>query len=1604
MHGARVVDLENARPSARTLSAARPALAGARSLLMGPNARSTFGIVMIITIVALFALPSSFGLGLTGSHPIPNAPSGRALPAAVVATRPAAVAPSSPAQVTLPGSDPSALASVNSPVIANQILNSQLSHPVNWTKVAHEMQTGTLPTTTPVGAAPKPAGYTCPTGEVQGYVYNNTGVALEGVTVQAYSATGASSCPIQQIPPVFTNLTGGFTVKGPVGADYLTLTLSYYLENITYVQVYQGTTTYLPTTIFMVQDAVLTGTVVGNSSKHSDLSGVTVSAVARDQSQICNPSGSTGSSGAFTIALCPLPSIVTFTPPYGYLSTFRFENATPGEHLNIGKVYLENEPPVTVTLYNSVTRATIPDGTCQPYYVTQCNAIKVCSSATTVCLNQGPALGTPKVQALAPKGYDFVEAFATGFLVNSVPIGWVNASVANVNIYMVPVGTIGLWVTVTHNTSSWPSNWGTGLWTASACSMNGFYTAAAVPNPSTYTVNVTDTTCMGSCGGISASFQGIGGFPLRDDVNIAPDTTGVCGGGIPMWPIPGDLPVWGNETYVNVTPLAETNAYLNLTPGNYLYGNATVQPGAIAPKGGFTALGTSQDDPTLQSYGYNSLLSPWDCSPYPHTATGFCAPIPPGPDKIRISSLTLNYSDNYTWGSTPYMCCYRAIMPMSLNRFTGGPIEGIGPQSVGQTSVNLTQIGSVYGKVFQGNSQVPVFFGSVKIAAAGDNPQAPSFDGAVYLDGSFSAQAPLGWVSIQASASGFAPNTVWAYVNGSIPVNIGNISLTPLATLQGQLIDPSGHGIYEADVKYCRVDTPNACSTLGAGLSTSNGGFNGTLLGGWLPWTTYEIQVTASGYTQDWSWVNATAGQTTVLPAITLYPVGTNSTPVGGVHRQVLSSSAAGVWIDGTLLDAIHGLGIQSSGLEACPISGALCTLISGGSNSQGYFNGSVVPGLYNLSVTAQGYFPASVFFNASQASYLHIGAVFMTELPWVQGTANITPYNEISVRNGAKNVQIAFSPGAGAFACDSSSTICGTALPVSTQGAFFVQTGGGVYNKLQITPNGGTVGPSINGGFGGNVTVFNVTGPITNLTANLTLSIYAMVGGYVYSNSTTGPTGITPWLPSRWTPVSVSTFGPNHASNGWTTNGGGFYEFFFPAGPTQVIAESGQAPEATIPANVSVTLAFPLNNSIPGRLAMLPPIDLVHFGWLVFRITNQVTGGPAAYVGVSASFNDLLNGTLSSSGVSNANGFVNMTAPPGDHVYVQIAATQDFNATHFNVSVNSSATTWVNGSTLYALGSVTLQPFGWVRSTDLNNTSVPDLPTIVDRVNGLPVPLASISVSSPMAGLSGGSLNSNWMGQFISDAPPGPADSMVVTHWDYLPNSSSVNVPAGAVVVKQVINLTGVGVLAGQVLQYPGDTPIPFASVQTCPVNSTGFSECFSTTANASGIFWVASYPSVVVVTVTANGFVSNSTTVAKSCSDCWNWIPAIVLNEFSYVFGTVRALPSGLPIDDATVAACSPLGNPVGLCGFTVSTGANGQFLLAVPSGSYVLEANGTGYNASYLPIYLVPGEILPVGILFLKEYGEAVGTVLSAATLLPVQNASVFGCPLWSGGACT
>jgi len=153
----------------------------------------------------------------------------------------------------------------------------------------------------------------------------------------------------------------------------------------------------------------------------------------------------------------------------------------------------------------------------------------------------------------------------------------------------------------------------------------------------------------------------------------------------------------------------------------------------------------------------------------------------------------------------------------------------------------------------------------------------------------------------------------------------------------------------------------------------------------------------------------------------------------------------------------------------------------------------------------------------------------------------------------------------------------------------------------------------------------------------------------------------------------------------------------------------------------------------------------------------------------------------------------------------------------------------------------------------------------------------------------------------------------------------------------------------------------------------------------------------------VDADGYVENATTSVVLCADCYTSLGPITLSLYAYVFGTVRGLPSGLPVGGATVSLCSPLGNPVGPCGFSITTTGTGNFVLPAAAGQYILQANDTNFNQSYLPLSLRPGEHLPVGTIFLQQFGYIIGTVYSETSVTPIVNATVLACPVWSGASC-
>ena len=1614
------------------------------------------GLLFWVTVV-IMAVPGT-GIGQiapTGAPPAPTV--GVAAPAPLASGSVALHTPVSAAVATssLPGANPALGTPVDGPAIAaywsQHMASLGSSTLAGRTTASSSSSAPSLSPSSPSAKSPAApnAGsstLTIPTGVVTGYVYSKqTLTPLDGVAVEAFSV-GASICPLSICAQVYSSLNGSFTVVAPVGNDYISLQLAWNLTNLTYETVYQGITTNVGT-VYMVADGIGYGYVYANTTSHPAINNVALSDISRDATVTANPAPVyTVSNGYFKIPLVPFPSVVRLTPPPGYESDFRYANATPhlaGQPLvNLGAFYLTHLTLVKAELYDSVTGLAL--SSC-PGGAQYCHAVKVCSSLTTSCQLQGNTVSGSTVEAWAAPGNDYVVVDALGYLENSHAIGNVSsAKTSSVfdagKVYMVPDGAVAVRVGLTTNLSAYNGLWPlskNNLWYATVESMNGYQDGALVPTGPFTPPNMTGTSSETSgCVPVYQFQQGIWdltAYPGRNDITLHPDYTATCTI-TPTWPIPGTLPVWSNETWFNATPDMATNIsqgsiatedWFNMTPGTYVYGHVYTQGQLFAPRN-FTVTPSSTETNAWTSYpfewvyqnqGGNSWKEEnngWTCKA-PQTNNSFCVAVPPGDSELIVASQD-GYAANFTFVFTHNICC----------NITG---ENLGlPLSVANEehiqSVNLTGSGSVYGNVIRNGTNLGVNFGSVQVCPGGTTRSVSGIacqTAIAYANGAFSGPAPLGWDYITATASGFEPNTVWIYVSGPHEF-AGNISLTPVGTLSGLVINDQGNPLYAAQVKTCQLSSTSGCAVLGIGNTNPGGYYNGTIEGGWLPWSSYEIQATMDGYSTDWTFVNVTAGSFVTVPTLTLHPIGVSTS--GGGSSGGSGSNLVGVYVFGDLIDNSTGYGVSTNQINYCAVTTGLCTSSVDGSNSLGEFNDSVTPGIYNISIQAIGYLPFNSEFNVTGVPDYDFGVINLIPTPWVNGTAVLLPwaiggYISVISPGGVHKghwVQIALGPAANAVACTANHSVCGTPLPVDSQGNFSVDTPVGLYLQVTISPSGASLSTSLNGGILGNNSIFNTTGWFTHLNNSIPCEVFASITGYVLDGSSVNPeTGAAPWLPDAYATVTVSTLGPKHSSNSANTGTGGYFDFFMEPGPNVTIVSvqislmySGMnttLKQLLVPAGNYTVESNGTNNATHN-------LTVRHFGFINVVALDSVTGGPATYVGGQSSFYDAANNSYYGfNSQSNGAGLINLTAVFDRKVTVTFGNSNEYNASvPFTMEVNESTTSFTGTYTLPNWPSwpngINLDPWGWVRSVFTNNSTLTAVvPTILDQAKGLPVPQVTVSVASSDSAVYGTgqtpTTGSSWQGLFLADAPVGKADSVTTTRYAFLGNTTIVSVSPDQVVQMPTINLTGDAIVAGLVVGYPGNIPLQNAQVSICAPKGA----CYKATTNSSGIFWVLATPTVLdTVSVTADGYVSNSSAPARCTTDTWCWMGTVVLDQFAYLSGTIRGLPSGLTLNHATAALCSPIGSPYGPCGFFNLTGSDGRFLLEAPASTYVLVANAPSYNTSYRPIALSPGQHATVGTMFLESYGYLRGFVYSATTLVPVTTAVVYACARWGGGSCT
>lgn len=1423
---------------------------------------------------------------------------------------------------------------------------------------------------------------------------------LSGVKVTASPLAGF--CPPTGCNSVQTDAQGRFTVLAATGENVILFEDAFYMTNRTWAYVNLDGVSDVGT-IELVHDAFITGVVRGDDPAHEPVNAIRVTAQTRDGTFQAVPAGHTDPQGRFTVAVPAVPSVVRFEPIFAY-SVYEANtttvNVSAGLTLNVGTILLEKSTEISITIVDSTTGLPILGPA----------SVQVTSDATGFAPPQGSIDAGPVVYAQAPVGPDSMTVYAGGYLVDQTSLGVVPATrpgaapIQMRTVDLVPLGVIEMNVGVQGGIGAAAAFWGLGEAVISSCSENSFGTAAVTPSN-----NFTNTVCTGGCDPFIGSNVVFGALPLRNFITVRPDTGGACSF-VPTWPIPGDLPVFENYAWANVTPNAIVNiGHVDLLPGTYVQGE--VFPARLT---GWDVIACSTDEPALcgpasysdQAYLNNFGNTPPAGCPLPGTPSApytFCVATPPGPDIIRV--VAGNASQNYTWVYNPPYT-YKA-MPLPLSSAS----------ATGVQSLNLT-LGWVTGRVLQARSLTPVGgLPSIQVCPAGVAPGALICgSGAANGTGYFNASAPIGWDKVTVSVTNYVANSTWVYVNPK--ANAGTILVTPYGFVNGQVVDSHGNGILEAVIQLCPVRSPLACSPVGAdgGQTSTDGFYFGAAPAGSLPVGAYEVTASAPGFQTDWTWVNiSTPGQNFTAPTIVLQELksggitgmaaaGARSleAPISdrGVRGAASASSAApayGSWVAGRVVDAADGIGLFNAALTAVPVLGGAPTAFGAVRGTGGEFNDTLPSGAYQLTISLQGFYATSLNFNVTgNASTVDLGTISLVPFPRVVGRLVIDPWRH------AVSDTLGLGPGGGSVTvCTRFGPLCAPTIPVDSSGYFNASAPAGVYDAV-IAKGAGTGPGMYPGGFAGNTSFLNVTNATSQAGPPLVigLSIFGTIVGSIVASGTNGR------LPVWFDSISAGSRTPYSAQQGEVVNATGDYTIFLP--PSQVLNMTAGGIGAWIPQGRSFSVDGNLSTSQPdiltfGNVTNLdayahgPSFNLLHYGWIDARIVDASTLKPVPYAGLSASEPGMLWGlgtSWSSIGIANAAGFVNMTAPPSipssTRLAVNITA-DDYTYQLANVTVNSSRTSYLNGTGPRTLGGYRLEPWGWIKGT------------VLDSTTGAPL-AGALAVASDPSGTTGiGNTVTNGAGYFFIDAPPNPADHLAISDPGYVTNNSFPNVGYGKIVTIPTVPLVGMGIVSGVVRANPSEQRVPGATVTVCPRSQPACTN--SATANASGVFTLIARPGLDVVTVSAPGFVTNSQSFVTVSSDTWTWIGELTIYEFATVLGVALGIPGGAPLAGANASLCAlPIsGSGVGPCFATVATGADGSFRVQAPAGNYILDLNATYYNDSYLSVALIPGESLPVGTLLLQEYGTATGAIYGSDSLQPIPGARATPCQSWGSGRC-
>ncbi|MCI4360059.1 MAG: carboxypeptidase regulatory-like domain-containing protein [Thermoplasmata archaeon] len=1532
--------------------------------------------------VLLLTLASSGSLGLSSDPAGAASPTHSTLDVVVPGSLPHLAGA---AHGALPGSDPRGEPFISAPSLVLAYLAEARGH--------YGIPPSALPSSRGSAPAPRiepvPLGPFGSNGTVKGSVFDEqTDRPVDAANVTL--SLPAGGCPGFFCPSATTDTAGAFSIIAPAGTYTLTVQASSYASNSTSIGISGGVVTSLGT-IYLVENAYVTGFLLGGDPTHEPLSNFTVIASSRNNAVAGSPSV-TARNGSFRAEAPPGADRIDFGPINNlpYVANYTVAEASPGRTENLGTIYLVRGTEIHETFVDRVTHRPIG-----PAFVWKTFACEARTGSCSLPDNTSFGIGAtgnsgPNATVFAYPGPTVLHAIVVGYVTNVSSVGLVPVEPVGKALSMVvnvtPLGVVEFTPGVT---GGLPGGGGRNIalpaWWVGVAPYQTNESGLAVCSLEGIQVGIITTTGIVSDGCFPETIATLGasmdalGPPLRDWVG-----SGAFEGAAPMLQ---------NESWVNLTPDRITSlGYLNFTPGAYLAGQVYVT-GTGRPPTSFTVRACSTDESGVCG---PATAFPWTANT---TTTGgtidhdidranatlvgcptgpadFCVAAPPGPVEIVVQGGS-NLTSNMTWAEVPIACCVATPRALALSKVTSDHVA----------SINLTpNQGVVFGQYRAGPGVYVPPLDTVAISICPVLSTGGPCTQGYGSGGTFSLPAPYGWDRVSFVATGFVPNETWINVSGVDPA--GTIVLTPDATVLGAVIDANGTGILGAVLQYCPLaavaPTQLGCQTLSSPPTGSSGYFVGPLPSGAYPGATYALSASASGFLTNFTFVNATPGELLRLAPIVLTPVGSVPRPAPSPGLVAPFGGTPGTWLDGRLVDGKTGVGIPGATLTACTFSGSVCVPFLDLTGNGGQFNQSLPLGSYYLTTTVPGYAPGQFFANATGTQPVHLGVVSLAPFPWVSGRVAIAPWVDYTLNAG-------FGPGPAAVeACDSARSECGFPGVANTAGQFNVTAPVGTGDALSVIANGGSsydrwVEVSSQGGgaqgFESNLTSVNVgsSGTVLGSTAALipVLAIFSSVAGTVGDQSLTGGGTGTSAAPAGWSTVHVA--GTKTGSYlEIVASGGGEFRGFVPGSETVKLTARGTA---FLSANT--TAAVPPN----GANGSAPMLSMTHYGWVQGTL-RSTSGAAIPFAQASVARSDPSNQTvLTVYGESNGGGHLNTTAPSGGTDQVNVSA-PGFLAWNASVGIRPSQT--------FPLSVPALKPaytFDYVRSEAVNTVGVAPTVTLRDPLANASIPGASVSLTLGNGTLAG-ETPSNGLGQFLLEGDPTSTNHLSVVRVGYAALSVPIPPTARGEVRYPTLNVTGDAILAGRVVSEPRSTPTAGVNVTACEVFPNG--GCLTVTSNGAGLFWAEVEPGAYAINLSAEGYQAEAVYGAQARSDAWQWIGNLTVIPNGVVFGRVTGDPYGLPVSGANVTMCPVNGSFSIYCVFTTPTDPLGGFAIPSPPAVYYLNISMAGYGRWSLEIELAPGQRYDLGTIVLAPDGGVMGRVVDAVGGAPIGSASVSGCP--------